>query len=194
MIHHIYGKLKEKSATHVVVEAAGVGYFISISLQTFEQLPAEGDVTVLTHLVVREDAHLLYGFATETERELFRLLLSVSGVGANTARLILSSLSPTELTNAIASGNAALITKVKGIGGKTAQRLILELRDKVTGVQVDGENNASLGNTTKSEALSGLSVLGFDKSKAEKAVDKVLKEQPELSVEELIKQAIKVLF
>lgn len=194
MIHHISGNLTEKAATHVVVEAAGVGYFINISLQTYEHLPSEGQVKILTHLVVREDAHLLYGFVTDVERQMFRLLINVSGVGANTARLILSALAPAELTNAIASGNVGLITKVKGIGAKTAQRLILELRDKVSGLQVEGENNLVLGNTIKSEALSGLTVLGFDKNKSEKAVEKVLKDQPDIAVEELIKQAIKVLF
>lgn len=183
----------DKQTTHVVVECGGVGYFAHISLNTFEQLPAEESVFLLTHQVIREDAHVLFGFMTERERSVFLLLLSVSGVGASTARLILSAMQVDELIAAIGRGDDKLLTKIKGLGPKTAARLVLELKDKVDKLG-GAEIISSPGNKVKSEALSGLQVLGFDKKKAEMAIDKVWSANPSISVEELIKSAIKTLY
>ncbi len=193
MIHHLNGRLVEKQPTHVVIECQGVGYMVHISLHSYEKLPEGEAIKLLTYLSIKEDAHTLYGFITEAERSLFLLLISVSGVGTNTARLILSSLTPSEIVQAISSEDDRLLTKIKGLGPKTAKRLILELKDKVDKIQ-GGEINMPLGNKTKQEALSGLLVLGFDKKKSEMAVDKIWSDSPQVTVEELIKAAIKTLY
>ncbi|MCQ2279681.1 MAG: Holliday junction branch migration protein RuvA [Bacteroidales bacterium] len=169
MIHHIKGVLIEKNPAYVVVETAGgVGYFIHISLNTFSQLKEEQQVTLLTHYVVKEDAHVLYGFCEEAERALFRLLISVNGIGPNTACVILSALPPQELVNAIAAQDVRLIQSVKGIGAKTAQRLIIELKDKIAKGAFEVSDNFSTNyNNNKIEALSALVALGFAKNSAE---------------------------
>lgn len=191
MITHLRGKLVEKNPTHVIIECAGVGYFVNISLYTYSLLRDEEHLLLYTHLQVREDAHTLFGFAERQEREIFRLLLSVSGIGASTARTMLSSLSPLQVRDAIANRNVPLIQAVKGIGAKTAQRVILDLADKVLKVQGMAEVSPGSDNTNKEEALSALEVLGFVRKQAEKAVDKALDGDSALSVEDIIKQALK---
>jgi Holliday junction DNA helicase RuvA len=191
MITHLRGKLVEKNPTHVIIECAGVGYFVNISLYTYSQLRDEEQLLLYTHLQVREDAHTLFGFAERQEREIFRLLLLVSGIGASTARTMLSSLSPVQVRDAIANGNVPLIQAVKGIGAKTAQRVILDLKDKVLKIQGMAEVSPDSNNTNKEEALSALEVLGFVRKQAEKAVDRALEGDSALSVEDIIKQALK---
>ena len=191
MITHLSGKLVEKNPTYVVVECNGVGYFLNISLHTFSLLKDEENIHLHTHLLVKEDSHTLFGFAEKSEREIFRLLLSVSGVGSSTARTMLSSLTPTEVKNAIAHGDVPSIQAVKGIGAKTAQRVILDLKDKILKVHDVGEVSQQSNNTNKEEALSALEVLGFVRRQSEKIVDKVLSQDPSLSVEDIIKLALK---
>jgi Holliday junction DNA helicase RuvA len=190
MITHIQGRLVEKNPTDVVIDCNGVGYFINISLHTFSQLPTSENVKLYTHLQVREDAHILYGFSGITEREIFRLLISVSGVGTSTARTMLSSLSPQQVTEAIASDDAN-IQSVKGIGSKTAQRVLLDLKDKILKVYGLEDVSAVSSNTNKNEALSALETLGFARKQAEKVCDKIVKEDPQATVEMIIKQALK---
>ncbi len=191
MITHIQGRLVEKNPTDLVIDCNGVGYSLSITLHTFSQLPNEEHIKLYTHLQVREDSHTLFGFSSKVEREIFRLLISVSGVGASTARTMLSSLSPEQVTEAIAYNKLDTIQSVKGIGAKTAQRVVLDLKDKI--VKVYGLNDVSsiLSNTNKTEALSALETLGFARKQAEKVCDKIVKNDPEVSVENLIKQALK---
>ena len=191
MINHLSGRLIEKQPTHVIIECGGVGYFVNISLNTFASLPDEEQLKLFTHLQVREDAHTLFGFATRAEREIFRLLISVSGIGSSTARTMLSSMSPVQIRDAIASGDVLSIQAVKGIGTKTAQRVILDLRDKVLKIYELDELSPESGNTNKEEALSALEVLGFARKSAEKAVDAVLRQDSSLSVEGIIKSALK---
>lgn len=191
MITHLNGKLVEKHPTHVIIECNGIGYFLHISLHTFSLLKDEEKTWLYTHLLIKEDAHTLFGFAQRSERELFRLLLSVSGVGPGTARTVLSSLSPNEVKDAIAHGDAAAIQAVKGIGAKTAQRVIVDLKDKVLKLDDIGEVSPRANPTNKEEALSALEVLGFVRKASEKVVDHVLAEAPTLSVEHIIKQALK---
>lgn len=191
MITHLKGKLVEKNPTHVVIECAGVGYFVNISLNTFSHIKDEESISLFTHLQVREDSHTLFGFAEKSEREIFRLLLSVSGIGASTARTMLSSLSPVQIRDAIANGDVATIQGIKGIGAKTAQRAILDLRDKILKVYDIDEVSINSNNTNKEEALSALEVLGFVRRQAEKVVDKVISQDPSLSVENIIKLALK---
>lgn len=192
MYEYIVGNIEEISPTHAVVDNGGIGYFVSISLQTFTAIEGKKEVKLFLHQVVREDALLLYGFASNQERELFRLLISVSGVGANTARLILSSLSVMEVQAAISSENINLIKQVKGIGLKTAQRIIVDLKDKMTGLDVSSTQIfSSANNTTKQEALSALVMLGFAKAAADKALDQIIKTEDNLTVEGLIKSALK---
>jgi Holliday junction DNA helicase RuvA len=191
MIHHLKGKLVEKNPTHIIVECTGVGYFVNISLHTFSKLQDAENISIFTHLQVKEDSHSLFGFAEKSEREIFRLLLSVSGIGSSTARTMLSSLSPGQIRDAIAGGDAATIQSIKGIGAKTAQRVILDLRDKILKVYDIDEVSASANNTNKEEALSALEVLGFARRSAEKVVDKVLRQDSSLSVENIIKLALK---
>jgi Holliday junction DNA helicase RuvA len=191
MITHLNGKLVEKNPTHVIIECAGVGYFVNISLHTFSLLADEEQIMLYTYLQVREDAHTLFGFAERSEREIFKMLLSVSGIGSSTARAMLSSLSPEQVRDAIASGNVPIIQAVKGIGAKTAQRVILDLKDKVLKIQDMAEVSMNSNNTNKEEALSALEVLGFVRKQAEKVVDKVLSQDSALSVEDIIKQTLK---
>lgn len=190
MISHIQGRLVEKNPTDVVIECNGVGYFLNISLHTFSQLPSSENIKLYSHLIVREDAHILYGFASREEREIFKLLITVSGVGPATARTMLSSLSPEQVMDAISSEDATTLQSVKGIGAKTAQRVILDLKDKIL-----RDSNLSISlpksNTRKNEALSALETLGFIRKKAEKVCDVILKEDPEASVETIIKLALK---
>ena len=191
MIHHLKGKLVEKNPTHVIIECSGVGYFVNISLNTFSNIKNEESISLFTHLQVREDSHTLFGFAEKSEREIFRLLLSVSGIGSSTARIMLSSLSPAQIRDAIANGDVATIQGIKGIGAKTAQRVILDLRDKILKVYDIDEVSINSNNTNKEEALSALEVLGFVRRQAEKAVDKVINQDPSLSAENIIKLALK---
>jgi len=191
MIHHLKGKLVEKNPTHLIVECGGVGYFVNISLNTFSKIADYENVQIYTHLQVKEDSHTLFGFAEKSEREIFRLLLSVSGIGSSTARTMLSSLSPSQIRDAIASGDVPTIQGIKGIGAKTAQRVILDLKDKILKIYDIDEVSIISNNTNRDEALSALEVLGFVRKQAEKAVDKVLSQDSGLSVEETIKQALK---
>ena len=191
MIHHLKGKLVEKNPTYAVVECAGVGYFLNISLQTFEQIPNTELVMLYTELIVKEDSHTLFGFSTILERQIFKLLISVSGIGPNIARTMLSSLTTQEIQQAIAGGDVAVVQSVKGIGAKTAQKVIIELKDKMTKTFGIEETSVVLNNSVKDEALSALEVLGFAKKQAEKAIGFILKESPEISVEKLIKEALK---
>ncbi|KUO63884.1 MAG: Holliday junction branch migration protein RuvA [Lutibacter sp.] len=191
MITHIRGKLVEKNPTYAVIETNGVGYWLNISLNTYSQLPDNEFVILYTHLSIKEDAHTLYGFINKTEREIFRLLISVSGVGPSIARTMLSSMTTDEIQQAIASNNVSVIQSVKGIGVKTAQRVLVDLRDKISKTYAIDEVYVSQSNTIKYEALSALEVLGFNKKQVEKVVDKILLEDKNLSVEVLIKNALK---
>mgnify|MGYP003292394685 CR=1 FL=1 len=196
MISYIKGKLVEKNPAYVIVETAGgIGFYINISLATYSQLKDNDEVMLLTYYIVKEDAQILYGFLEEEERELFKLLISVNGIGPNTARLILSSMSVGEALNAIATEDVRAIQSIKGIGAKTAQRVIVELKDKTK--KANWANAAKITvayNNNKYEALSALIALGFPKAGAESALDKIIKADGlELSVEELIKKALKIL-
>lgn len=193
MYEYIIGKTQSISPTSVVLETSGIGYFINISLNTFSKIKDKTEAKLFLHFHVREDAQLFYGFADEAERELFRFLLSVSGVGANTARLILSSLSTEEVFEAITQGNAPVLQGVKGIGAKTAQRIVIDLRDKLQKAGIELEKIDVSHNTLRQEALSGLLILGFAKPAAEKAISRVLKQKQIESVEELIKETLKTL-
>lgn len=191
MITHIRGRLIEKNPTDVVIDCNGVGYFINISLHTYSQIPDQEDLKLYTHLQVKEDSHTLYGFLTLAEREIFRLLISVNGIGASTARTMLSSLTPKQVREGIAAEDVRLIQSVKGIGLKTAQRVIIELKDKILKVYDIDEGIVSQNNTNKDEALSALEVLGFAKKQSERVVDKIIGSQPDASVEIIIKEALK---
>ena len=194
MYEYIEGHLVERNPAYAVIEVQGIAYVLNISVHTYSKLETGGTVRLYTHLVVREDALTLFGFADTDERELFRQLISVSGVGVNTARIILSSLSPAEVCEAIVEGNATLLQKIKGIGGKTAQRIIIDLKDKVARELIPQEKLGFLHNTKKEEALSGLIILGFPKMVADKALAKIIeKEGTGITVEELIKKALKIL-
>lgn len=191
MITHIRGRLVEKHPDHVVVECNGLGYFVVISLQTFSNLPDQENIHLVTHQVIREDAHILYGFYRKTEREIFKLLLSVSGVGPSTAITMLSSMETEEIQEAIAHENVSKIQSVKGIGLKTAQRVIVDLRDKILKSYEISEELRTPNNTIRNEALSALEVLGFNKKKVEKTIQVILQEEPNISLEDLIKNALK---
>ncbi len=191
MIAHLQGRLVEKLPTEVIIECNGVGYQVNISLHTFSLLPDSENIKLFTFLQIKEDAHTLFGFVEKAERELFKLLLSVSGVGASIARAMLSSLDPKQIINAIGTGDVATIQSIKGIGAKTAQRVILDLKDKVLKLYDLEEVSVAGYNTNKDEALSALEVLGFNKKLAEKAVERIVKETPEANVETIIKQALK---
>jgi len=191
MYEYIRGNIADISPANIVIDAGGVGYFISISLNSYSQLSGKKEARLFLHQVVREDAHLLYGFAEQNERELFRNLISVNGVGANTAIMMLSSLTPDEIRSAVATGNVAVLQGVKGIGAKTAQRIIIDLKDKLGKLQETGQILLSADNTKQIEALSALVMLGFAKKDAEKVVNKIGNEQPDASVEAIIKQALK---
>lgn len=194
MIAYIRGKLVHKEPTHVIVDVNGIGYQASISFNTFSDIKDREDIRLATYLHVREDAHLLYGFSTEAEKAMFLNLISVNGVGPNTAMMVLSSLAPDELKAAILREDTATLQAVKGIGGKTAQRLILELKDKLR--KSTGETGTTLtglsGNTQRQEALSALMTLGIARAAAEKSIDAVLKKSGNtVSLEDLVKLALK---
>ena len=194
MITQLQGKLIEKNPTYVVIDCNGVGYFVNITLNTYSSLPNEEFIRLYTHLQIKEDAHTLYGFLTKAEREVFVLLLSVSGVGASTARTMLSSLTAAHVRSAIVNGDVVSIQSVKGIGAKTAQRVILDLKDKMLKLQDFDDVSFNPLNINKEEALSALEVLGFVRKQAEKVVDSIVKSASgEISVEEIIKQALKKL-
>ena len=190
MITQLRGRLVEKSPTSVVIDCQGVGYLVNISLFTFGQLSDEENIQLFTHLQVREDAHTLYGFTTDLERQLFRLLIGISGIGANTARTMLSSLSPSEIGQAIQDEQVDTIQSVKGIGAKTAQRVVIELRDKVKAVFADVGIPAISSNTNREEALSALVVLGYQTKSCVKVIDELLSMDAEMSVERLIRNAL----
>ena len=193
MIAHLQGKLVEKSPTQIIIDCGGVGYHVNISLHTYSLLPNTDFIKVYTHLQIKEDAHTLFGFMEKSEREIFRLLLSVSGIGASIARTMLSSLDPKQITNAIASADVVTIQSIKGIGSKTAQRVILDLKEKVLKLYDLDEVSMSKSNTNRDEALSALEVLGFVRKTSEKVIEKIVKEDPEASVESIIKKALKSL-
>ena len=191
MYEFIEGEFVEKSPAHLIVQAGHLAYYINISVYTYSQVSNQTAGRIYLHFVVREDAQILYGFGTREEREIFRMLISVSGVGANTARLILSSLSPDEISHAILAGNVAVLQGIKGIGAKSAQRIIVDLKDKVgKGAGID-ELFLSQDNTSREEALSALVALGFPKKTVEKILTRILSEQPDLSAEEVVKAALK---
>ena len=190
MITQLKGRLVEKSPTDVVIDCNGVGYLVNISLNTFSKLTDSESISLYTHLQVKEDSHTLFGFYEKTERNLFRQLISVSGIGASTARTMLSSLSPSEIQSAIISGNVATIQSVKGIGSKTAQRVIIDLKDKVGLISENDEFIGNIGNTNKDEALSALEVLGYSRKQTSKLIEMLVNNSPEMSVEELIKGAL----
>lgn len=191
MITHLKGKLIEKNPTNIVVDCNGVGYSVNISLHTFSQLPSGENVKLFIHLQVREDSHTLFGFSSKVEREVFRLLISVSGIGASIARTMLSTLSPEQVMEAITQNNIAVIQSVKGIGAKTAQRVVLDLKDKI--IKIYGLDEVSLvsSNTKRNEALSALETLGFARKQVEKICDDIVNKNPNASVETIIKQALK---
>jgi Holliday junction DNA helicase RuvA len=193
MIAHLNGILTEKTPTNLIVECGGVGYFVKISLNTFSRITQEKGkaIKIFTNLQVKEDSQTLFGFFSIQEREMFLHLISVSGIGANTAMLMLSSLSSDEIAHAITSDDVKTIQSVKGIGLKTAQRVIIDLKSKMNKIEFSAENIFSGNNTNKFDALTALSALGFDKAKSEKAINKVLTDDQ--TVEELIKGALKIL-
>ena len=191
MIAHIQGKLVEKTPTDVVIDCNGVGYHVNISLHTFSLLPQSDHIKLFTHLLIREDAHTLYGFIEKSEREIFKMLISVSGIGASIARTMLSSLDPKQIIQAIAVADVTTIQSIKGIGAKTAQRVILDLKDKVLKIYDIDEVSVSQHNKNRDEALSALEVLGFVRKASERIVDKVISQNPEATVELIIKQALK---
>ncbi len=191
MIAHLQGKLVEKTATHVIIDCGGGGYHVNISLHTFSLLPNTDFIKLFTYLQIKEDAHTLFGFVEKSEREIFKMLLTVSGIGAGIARTMLSSLDPKQITQAIASADVSTIQSIKGIGSKTAQRVILDLKEKVIKLYDIDEVSMSQSNTNRDEALSALEVLGFIRKASEKVVEKIVKEDPEASVESIIKKALK---
>jgi Holliday junction DNA helicase RuvA len=191
MVAHLQGKLVEKSPTEVIIDCGGVGYHVNISLHTYSLIPNTDFVKLYTYLQIKEDAHTLFGFVEKSEREIFKMLLSVSGIGASIARTMLSSLDPKQIINAIASGDVVTIQTIKGIGGKTAQRVILDLKEKVLKLYDLDDVSMSQSNTNKDEALSALEVLGFVRKTSEKIIEKIVKEDPEATVESIIKKALK---
>lgn len=193
MIEFIRGEVVELTPASVVLETNGLGYFINISLNTFSSIKASERTKLFIYEVIREDSHSLFGFIDKKERELFLLLISVSGVGPNTARMILSSLSPSELENVIASKNESMLKNVKGIGAKTAQRIIVDLKDKIKSASFTLDNSNASASETSEEAIAALMMLGFPANTSKKCVDTILKEDPAMRVEQVIKQALKML-
>ena len=192
MYEYIRGTVVEAAPTFAVIDAGGVGYMLNISLQTFSQIEHADEAKLFVHYVVREDVQMLFGFAMKTERELFRLLISVSGVGGNTARMILSTYSTDELRNIISSGNAVLLKNVKGLGLKTAQKIIVELSGKMLDLGApDMRAAASDANETYDEALAALGMLGFGKGASEKVLRQLFSERPSISVEDAVRDALK---
>ena len=190
MITQIKGRLVEKSPTELVIDCNGLGYLVNISLNTFSLLSDSENISLYTHLQIKEDSHTLFGFYEKTERNLFRKLISVSGIGASTARTMLSSLNPEEIQRAILSENVSTIQSVKGIGLKTAQRVIIELRDKVSAISEGSQINSNFVNSKREESLSALEVLGYSRKQTAKVVDKLIGDTSEISVEEIIKNAL----
>ena len=196
MIDYIKGELAELNPAYAVIETAGVGYCIHITLPTYSTLQQQTSAKLLVFESIREDAHVLYGFLTQAERQLFLLLISVSGIGANTARMIMSSYSAQEIQEMIAGGNVAALNSIKGIGSKTAQRIIVDLKDKIikiSGITEAEAVNLVAGSLVKEEAVAALAMLGFSAAASQKAADKILKEQPDIKVELLIKLALKMM-
>jgi Holliday junction DNA helicase RuvA len=192
MITQIKGRLVEKSPTELVIDCNGLGYLVNISLNTFSAIPDKENLQLYTHLQIKEDSHTLFGFYGLKEREIFRLLISVSGIGASIARTMLSSLSPQQIIQGISIGDSAMIQSVKGIGLKTSQRVIIELKDKVLKIyDIDDNISFQNNNTAKEEALSALEVLGINKKTSEKLVDKIMLDNAEASIEFIIKEALK---
>ncbi|MBC7642255.1 MAG: Holliday junction branch migration protein RuvA [Flavobacterium sp.] len=191
MIAHIQGKLTEKTPTEVVIDCNGVGYHINISLHTYSLLPNSDHIKLFTYVQIKEDAHTLFGFVEKSEREIFKMLLSVSGIGASIARTMLSSIEPRQIIQAIGSGDIGTIQSIKGIGVKTAQRTVLELKEKVLKLYDLDEVSMIQNNTNRDEALSALEVLGFVRKSSEKVMDRIVKDNPEATVEQLIKLALK---
>lgn len=196
MIDYIKGELTELNPAYAVLEASGIGYGINITLPTYSTIQQQSSVKLYIYEAIREDAHVLYGFLTQQERQLFLLLISVSGIGANTARMIMSSYSAQEIQEMIASGNSAALNSIKGIGSKTAQRIIVDLKDKilkVVGMPESSTAGMPANNQTREEAVAALVMLGFSAAASQKAVDKILKEQPSIQVEYLIKLSLKMM-
>ncbi len=193
MISYIKGKITHKSPTYILVETSGIGYHVNISLQTYGKIEQLNEITILTYFHVKEDSQTLFGFADEAERSIFKHLISVSGIGTNTARIVLSSMDASDVRTAIISENVAAFNKIKGIGPKTAKRIILDLKDKM--VKESGDQPLSindLGNTIRDEALQALVALGFVKTKVQKVLNSILSKDPKMSsVEVLIKTALK---
>ncbi len=195
MYEYITGTIADLAPTQVVIETAGVGYLINISLETYSAIEKEQSAKLFIHFIVREDAQIFYGFATKRERELFRLLISVSGVGGNTARMVLSTYSPRELQSIISTENAVLLKNVKGLGLKTAQKIIVELTGKMGAIGMDESSDeltlVPLNNEVADEALEALMMLGFPKAASDKSIKAILKESPDVTVENLIRLALK---
>lgn len=191
MLEYLKGIVVELNPANMVVESGPIGWFINISLNTYSQFNGKSEIKVYIHEVIREDVHLLYGFAELSERELFRQLISVSGVGSNTAIMMLSSLSSNDLREAILAGNVNVLKAVKGIGIKTAQRIIIELKDKIGKNSVGSQVFNVQNNAVREEALSALVMLGFNRKEAEKTIDRILAEQPQYQVELVVKSALK---
>ena len=190
MISHLSGKLVSKSPTALVVECNGIGYEVNISLNTYSRIIDSEQIKIFTHLQVREDSHSIFGFFDELERSVFRLLISVSGIGANTARTMLSSMPPNKVIESIQSDNVVAIQSIKGIGAKTAQRVIIDLKDKILNLIDDKEFNVSPNNTQREEALSALSVLGYPLKQTQRIVDSLISAEPDMPVERIIKNAL----
>lgn len=194
MIYSLKGIVQELTPTYAVIDVLGVGYYLGVSLQTSEKLTLGKEVLIYIQQIFREDAHLLFGFVTRTEKDMFNLLISVNGVGPASALIMLSSLDNTEIANAILSNNSVLLQKVKGIGAKTAERIIIELRDKMKKFGVVEEVNSKIQyNKVKEDSLSALEVLGIPKRTSEKLADKIIKQNPEIKEEELVKTILKML-
>ena len=191
MIAHIDGILETKMPTYVVLDVNGIGYQLYISLNTFESIPSKGKMRLFTQLIVREDAHILYGFSNEEEKTMFKELINVSGVGASTALMILSSMKPIDVVTAVDQSDVDAFKRIKGIGLKSAQRIIVDLKGKLDQIDGDAKKLFEIDNTLKKEALSAVTVLGIDKKKAEKTIDELLKEGDINSVEELIRRTLK---
>ena len=197
MIEYIKGELTDLTPALATVEAGGVGYGLNISLNTFSSIQGKKEVKLYVYEAIREDAHVLYGFINKKEREMFELLITVNGVGANTARMMLSGMSVSELCNAISTGNARLIQSIKGIGKMTAQRIIVDLRDKIVALGIaeeipaGGQMQAPVNNQVKDEAVSALTMLGFSPAPTQKVVLQILQAQPDLPVEQVVKLALK---
>ncbi len=193
MIDYIKGEIIELSPAHAVLEAGGIGYHINIALSTYSELNSKSNTKLYVYEAIREDAHILFGFMTKEERSLFLLLISVSGVGANTARMILSSIMANELQNAIITGNVSILKSIKGIGAKTAERIIVDLKDKVSKVEFSAQGISAANTSISEEAVAALVMLGFTQAMAQKAVKKVMDSDPQQKIEQIVKQALKLL-